>query len=322
MSLSPLALETVATSLAVTGDSSNTGLIPNANIVFGGSGGNRTVTLSPAINQSGSAIITIFVNDGSTNANTSFLVTVNAVNSPPTISAITNRVTNEETPITIPFTIGDNETAATNLIVSAGSSNTNLVAVTNLVFGGSGANRTVTILPSTNQFGTSTVTVSVSDGITSANASFLLTVNPVNDAPIFTPVSTQIVNEETTLLVTNFASDVDVPVNTLTFSSVSIPTGANLTSSGLFSWAPTEAQGPFTYVVFIRVTDDGVPNLSSTNSFTIIVNEVNKAPVFSPLPDVSISPGTLFVVTNSAVDTDLPENTVTYSLLTALPGAA
>jgi len=48
-------VETAASSLTVTGASSNTGLVPVANIVFGGSASNRTVTVTPATNAIGKA---------------------------------------------------------------------------------------------------------------------------------------------------------------------------------------------------------------------------------------------------------------------------
>jgi hypothetical protein len=50
-------------SLTVSGSSNNTTLVPNANIVFGGSRANRTVTVTPAANQTGSAT-TVTVSDG------------------------------------------------------------------------------------------------------------------------------------------------------------------------------------------------------------------------------------------------------------------
>ena len=48
----------------MTRGSSNPALVPAANIVFGGSGANRTVTITPAANQSGTATITLTVTDG------------------------------------------------------------------------------------------------------------------------------------------------------------------------------------------------------------------------------------------------------------------
>jgi hypothetical protein len=54
-------------------------LVPNANIVFGGSGANRTVTVTPAAGQSGIATITVTVSDGQLSTPTSFQLTVNTV---------------------------------------------------------------------------------------------------------------------------------------------------------------------------------------------------------------------------------------------------
>jgi sulfatase modifying factor 1 len=68
--------QTAAGSLSVSGSSSNTTLVPNANIVFGGSGANRTVTVTPASSQTGTATITVTVSDGSLSASDTFLLTV------------------------------------------------------------------------------------------------------------------------------------------------------------------------------------------------------------------------------------------------------
>src|SRR6185436_4183814 len=53
--------------------------VPVSNIVFGGSGANRTITVTPAAGQTGTATITVTVSDGQASAPTSFLLTVNAV---------------------------------------------------------------------------------------------------------------------------------------------------------------------------------------------------------------------------------------------------
>ena len=50
--------------------------MPNANIVFGGSGANRTLTVTPAANQTGSSTITVTVSDGSLTASSTFTLTV------------------------------------------------------------------------------------------------------------------------------------------------------------------------------------------------------------------------------------------------------
>jgi hypothetical protein len=71
-------LETAASSLVVTAASSNPTLIPNNNsaIVLAGSAANRTVTIVPPAGQTGTAVITLSVSDGSSSTSTSFQVTV------------------------------------------------------------------------------------------------------------------------------------------------------------------------------------------------------------------------------------------------------
>ncbi len=73
--------ETPAGSLAVSGSSSNPALVPSGNIVFGGSGSNRTVTVTPAAGQLGSAIITVTVNDGAMAVASQFMLVVTSPSS-------------------------------------------------------------------------------------------------------------------------------------------------------------------------------------------------------------------------------------------------
>jgi blue copper oxidase len=62
--------------LEVTATSSNTTVVPAANIVLGGSGTSRTATVTPASGQNGNATITLTVNDGIFTTSSSFLVSV------------------------------------------------------------------------------------------------------------------------------------------------------------------------------------------------------------------------------------------------------
>src|SRR2546430_3128735 len=88
-------------------------------------------------------------------------------------------------------------------------------------------------------------------------------------------------------------------------------------SSGVISWTPREAQGPSTNVVSVSVTDNGVPALSATNSFTVTVTEVNLAPVLSVPADQTIDEQTTLSVSASATDADLPANTLIFALVSA-----
>jgi CSLREA domain-containing protein len=69
-------VETPASSLTITGTSSNLALVPNANIVFGGAAANRTVTVTPLPGQAGTTTITVTVSDGTDTATDTFVLTV------------------------------------------------------------------------------------------------------------------------------------------------------------------------------------------------------------------------------------------------------
>jgi formylglycine-generating enzyme required for sulfatase activity len=164
--------QTAVGSLTLTGKSSNTTLVPNANIVFGGSGANRTVTVVPASSQTGTVIITVTVSDGSLSASDTLVLTVNA-----NISDIADQtITAGSNTGALAFTVGVGQTVASSLTLGGSSSNTALVPNANIVFGGSGANRTVTVTPVSGQSGTAKITVTVSDGELSASYAFVLTV--------------------------------------------------------------------------------------------------------------------------------------------------
>jgi chitinase len=102
-----------------------------------------------------------------------FTLVPSAANTAPTITNIADQSVGVNTATgALSFTVGDGETSAGLLVLSKASTNTTLVPLNGIVFGGSGANRTVTITPAANQLGTATVTVSVGDGALTASDTF------------------------------------------------------------------------------------------------------------------------------------------------------
>ncbi|MEO8260530.1 MAG: N,N-dimethylformamidase beta subunit family domain-containing protein [Acidobacteriota bacterium] len=97
--------------------------------------------------------------------------------SPPTITAIGPQVTDRGAPTgAIAFTVGAVDTTPASLTLTGDSSNPTLVPNANIVFGGSGTARTVTVTPQAGQAGATTITVTVGDGTAAASTSFQLTV--------------------------------------------------------------------------------------------------------------------------------------------------
>src|SRR6185503_3885619 len=72
-----------------------------------------------------------------------------------------------------------------------------------------------------------------------------------------------------TLTFTATASDVDLPAQILTYDLVNAPAGATIgNGTGAFSWTPTVAG---TFPVTVRVTDNGVPAASDTETIQVQV---------------------------------------------------
>ena len=146
-----------------------------------------------------------------------------------------------------------------------------------------------------------------------------VTVNEVNNNPVLDPVGDQTIDEQTLLTFTATASDVDLPANTLTFTLSGEPTGATIDPvTGVFTWTPTETQGPASYTFDVEVTDDGTPALADTETITVTVNETNQAPVVTNPGDQTNAESDVVSLFITATDPDVPANTLTWSA-TGLP---
>jgi autotransporter-associated beta strand protein len=133
-----------------------------------------------------------------------------------------------------------------------------------------------------------------------------------NTPPVLSLIS-RFVNEQTTLTFSNSATDPDQPPQTLTWALLSAPPGVNLNpASGVVTWTPAEAQGPSTNAIVLKVTDSGVPPLSSTGTVTVTVGEVNQAPNPVPLPLTNVLVGSTLTLQLAATDSDIPTNPLTW----------
>lgn len=170
-----------------------------------------------------------------------------------------------------------------------------------------------------------TVTVTNPDGQSAASSTGILTIlsgGATNHPPVLASVPNSTILEQTTLTFTNSATDPDG--NALTYSlDPPSPSGASVNpTTGVFTWTPTEAQGPVATNVTIRVTDNGSPPLSDAKTFTVTVLESNRPPVLAIIGNRTIHAGFSLLVTNTATDPDLPTNLLTFSLGTNAPAGA
>ena len=115
----------------------------------------------------------------------------------------------------------------------------------------------------------------------------------------------------------------DVPANALRFSLEDAPLGASIDAlTGVFSWTPTEANGPGAFTFDVVVTDDGAPALEDRGTITVTVIESNTAPVLGPVGDSSVGEGAPLSFTAAASDADVPANALRFSLADAPVGAS
>ncbi len=145
-----------------------------------------------------------------------------------------------------------------------------------------------------------------------------------NTAPTFasTP-ATQAGPEGTNLSLSFAAVDADVPAQKLLYSLVSPPAGASINpNTGAFTWTTTEAHGPSTNTVTVVVSDDASPPLSTTNTFQVIIQEVNQAPVLVLPNNPALDENAPVNLSVSATDADLPANAMMFELVSGPPGLA
>jgi O-glycosyl hydrolase len=97
-----------------------------------------------------------------------------------------------------------------------------------------------------------------------------------NSPPSISPVSDRTIADGATLVVTNAATDPDVPMQALSYQLVQGPSNSSLNvSNGVLTWRPTVAQAGSTNLIQVSAKDNGSPSLSSTNSFTVVVAPLN-----------------------------------------------
>ena len=240
-------------------------------------------------------------------------MTVNEVNVAPVLNAIGDKGTSELVELTFTATASDTDVVD------------NLVNTLTFSLDGTfppGATITsagvFTWTPTELQVGSHDITVQVTDGSLTDSETLTVTVNEVNVAPVLNTIGDQTVNEFVELTFTATASDDD----SLTFSfDGTFPSGATITSAGVFTWTPTESQDG-DHTITVQVTDG---SLTDSETLTVTVNEVNVAPVLNAIGDKGTSELVELTFMATASDTDVVDNlvnTLTFSLDGTFPSGA
>lgn len=243
----------------------------------------------------------------------------NETNRPPVLDPLPDRTADEGRLLTFTVTATDPDLPGQTLSFSLDSGAPEGATVsTNGVFNW---------IPSETQGpGVYVVTVRVTDNGSpslSDARSFRIIVREVSDPPVLDPLPAMTLPENQPWSYQIRATDPDQPPQGLVFSlDAGAPAGLTVDPvSGRLSWTPSEVQGPGTYFVTVRVTDDGEPPASATQSVTLTVSEVNEPPVLVAQADRTVRAGQTVAITAQATDPDLPPQNLVFTLLSAPRGA-
>jgi len=285
-------VETPAGSLVVTGNSSNPLLVPDSYILFGGSGGNRTVLLLPGVNLFGTATITLKVVDANgAGATTSFALTGNTDGGPPTLEELDS--------VTIPEYAGSQAINLTGISSGSGSqlnavslmafsSNPGLIPAPTVLYTNPQTTGVLSLAPGPGVYGVAIITVMASAGhpvpLTLVR-SFTVTRRPVNSPRMLNRLNNLTTNENAgpqRVLLTGISSGAPNESDRLTVRAFSSNPGlipnpiveyVSPQSSGMLSFAPLAgAYGLAT--ITVRVTDGQAVQNSVQRSFRVFVNPV------------------------------------------------
>ncbi|ENO2184868.1 tandem-95 repeat protein [Vibrio alginolyticus] len=262
--------------------------------------GNVTVTGNHAVytgnsNFFGQDSFTYSVSDGELTSGVALVtITVNNVNDAPVITGTPSAQVDEDSVYQFVPAALDNDPADTLTYLIANKPPWATFDKTTGALSGTPSNRYVGTYPG--------IVISVSDGtISSSLSAFSITVNNVNDAPVISGSPATQVNEDSTYLFTPQVSDVDSQA--FTFSIVNKPSWASFdASTGTLSGTPDNGDVGKYQGIVISVSD----GLTTTmlNRFSIVVNNVNDAPVISGTPALTVNEGSTYRFALQASDVD------------------
>jgi VCBS repeat-containing protein len=279
-----------------------------------------TLSYTPAANAYGTATVTVSLKDNGGTANggieetiKTLTITITGVNDAPTFTKGANQTVNEDagaqsvTTWATAISAGPNEgTQVVDFLVS--NDNNSLFSVQPAV----SASGTLTYIPAPNAFGSATITIHAHDdggtangGVDfSADQTFTITVNAVNDAPSFVKGADQTVLEDAAgQTVSGWATAISAgPANE---SSQTVDFVVSNSNNSLFSVQPAiSAAGVLTYTpaanvngsvtVTVHAHDNGGiayggVDVSADQTFSITIKPVNDAPSFTKGADQTVN---------------------------------
>lgn len=317
--------------LKVTATSSNTGLIPTPVASYSSPSSTGNISYTPVSNKSGSATITVTVDDGaSSNSKISrtFTVTVNSINDAPALNALSNMTVaaNSGTQTVNLSGINAGGSESQTISVTATSSNTGLVPNPSVTYTSPNSSGSLKFTPASGKSGTATITVKVTDSGsgTSPNQNvttktFTITVNaPVataNKVPTLNSIGNpSAINEDAGLQTINLSGisagegeNQSLKVTATSSNTGLIPnpqvTYSSPSSTGSIKYQPVSNQKG-TATITVTVNDGQSSNNQVSRTFQVTVNPINDVPTLNNISNITIA-------------ADAPKQTVNLSGISA-----
>ncbi len=244
----------------------------------------QTLTFSwtPSYDQAGSYEVRFIASDGTASDSETITITVNNVNRPPVIGAITDQSVNENDILSL----------SVNAIDPDGGTVT--YSVDNLPSGAAFGSQTFTWTPSYSQAGSHDVTFIATDGQAQDSETITITVINVNRPLVLSAIGNKSIYAGDLLTFTLNATDPDG--DTITYSVTSLPSGATFGNPS-FSWTPDNNQAGSYDVTF--TASDG--QAQDSEKITITVTADTSAPTvtnLSPQADSIQSPLNTLITLN------------------------
>lgn len=268
------------------------------------------LTFMPAANASGTSLVNVVLRDSGGTASGGvnqsvvqpFTIVVTPINDPPVLAPIAAKILLEDGSTNLPFIVTDRDTPIANVIVTATSTNSNILPSPLVVLGES-TNRTVRIAPLPNANGTATIRLIASDDQSGKSTNlFAVTVTPVNDIPTFSLLTNFVVTTSTALVtIPDFARNIskgppDEVSQSVTFDVKTVPTNLFVSKPAIspagaltfrFSSNATTSASVDVVLQDSGGTANGGINRSLTQNFTII-RKTGTAPTLGVLPDLEL----------------------------------
>ncbi len=158
-------------------------------------------------------------------------------------------------------------------------------------------NNKLTFNPTQTEVGDHNLTLKVSDGTNQTTQTLKVTVKNVNDAPVWTSTNTITMNEKETLVHNLTATDEDG--DSLTYTADNLPSWITLANNKLTLKPRAGEIG--VHIITVKVSDSTV---TTSQTLTITVKNVNDAPVITSIPNETAIKGEQYSYTITATDED------------------